>query len=311
VLYVALPRWLADRRVGLLLIAVLCADLLWSARPLLAHGRLTYDRSGWSARLDPPWRFVRVTGPEAKQPFPRADRWLLGYKNLYARRFDLATPAPVVPSRFLSFYRAATRGDRDDLVDLASVRWILSTRAKLRRGYVATGKENKDVRLYDNRGAFPPVQFWSGAAVAGQGDPLERLLSRGFDARRGIEVAPAPAVPAGGARVEVRSALRFDGSSAAATLDAPAAGVVVLTQLAADGWRVEVDGAPARALVVDGILRGVEIGAGTHEVRWVYRPFSLYGGGAVTAVALLVLAVFAVRNRWLRSPDDRATKVAA
>ncbi|HEU5161577.1 MAG TPA: hypothetical protein VFV54_00385 [Thermoanaerobaculia bacterium] len=304
VLYVALPRWLADRRVALLLIAVLCADLLWSARPLLAPGRLVHDRSGWSARLDPPWRFVRVTGPEAQPRFPRADRWLFGYKNLYTRRFDFATPAPVVPSRFLSFFRTARRGDRDDLVDLASVRWVLSTRARLRKGYVPTGADRKDVRLFDNRGAFPAVQFWTGAAAAGERDPFERLLGREFDARRRIEVSPAPvgaAAEGGARRVDVRAALRFDGSSAAATIDAPSAGVVVLTQLAADGWRVEVDGSPATPLLVDGLFRGVEIGAGTHRVRWIYRPLSLYAGGAVTGVALLFLAVFAAANRRLRS----------
>jgi hypothetical protein len=302
--YVLLPRWLADRRAALLLVALVSADLLWSARPLLAHGPLARDSSGWGERLEPPWRFVGVTSESS----PRADRWLLGYQNLYARRFDLATPAPVVPSRFLSFFGTATRGDRDDLVDLASVRWILSPREKLRRGYALTGDETRGVRLFENRTAFPPLQFWSGAAEPA-GDPLGRLLARAFDARRQIEAEPAPERSSGAAvqRVEASWSVAFDGSSADGRIVAPSPGIAVLTQLAEEGWRVEVDGAPARALVIDGLFRGVEVAAGEHRIRWTYRPLSLYAGGAVTALAVLLLAASARRKRGNRARRAGAT----
>ncbi len=302
--YAAAPRWLADRRVALLLVALLAGDLLWSARPLLAHGPLVRDPAGWSARLAPPWRFVRIARSAKEESFLRGDRWLLGYQNLYARRFDFATPAPVVPSRFLSFFRAATKGDRDDLVDLAGVRWVLSTRPRLPRGYAPTPFEERKVRLFENRGALPPIQFWTGAARGGE-DPLERLLAEEHDPRRHAEVDfPLVAARGEGHRASIPVRLRHDGSSAEADIVAPSAGLVVLTQLAADGWRVEVDGAPARDLLVDGLFRGVEVGAGPHRVRWTYRPLSLSVGAAVTGFALLLLAVFALKRKKTRSTQS-------
>ncbi|HEY0593592.1 MAG TPA: hypothetical protein VGF40_17605, partial [Thermoanaerobaculia bacterium] len=225
------------------------------------------------------------------------DRWLLGYQNLYARRFDVATPAPVVPERVLAFFRAATRGDRDDLVDLTGIRWVLTSRERLPRGYDAAGRAVEGVRLFENRGPIPPLQFWSGAGTAGGEDPLARLLAPAYDVRRRIEVDPAPRNAGGGERVDVPFRLRIDGSAAEAELVAPSAGFVVLTQLATDGWRVAVDGAPARALVVGGLFRGVEVAAGRHVVRWTYRPLSLYVGAIVTALTIVALALAALRTR--------------
>ncbi len=313
--YVALPRWLADRRIALVLVALVAADLLWSARALLVRGPLQRDPAGWSAALEPPWRFVRVARSAREESALPGDRWLLGYQNLYARRFDLATPAPVVPERFLSFFRAATRGDRDDLVDLTGVRWVLTSRKRLPRGYDATGRAAGNVRMFENRGAMPPVQFWrlgNTEALQSKTDGLDRfdggrsadallpLLEREFDARAGVKLDATGSrgvVAEAGPRVAAPVSLRIDGASARAKLVAPSAGVVVLTQLAADGWRVTVDGAPARALVADGLFRGVEVTPGRHVIRWSYRPLSLRIGAAVTALTLIALAVASWRRR--------------
>jgi hypothetical protein len=295
--YVVRPRWLADRRIALALVALLAADLLWSARPLTAHGPFRRDPAGWSAALEPPWRFVRVGRSVSEEGALPGDRWMLGYQNLYARRFDLATPAPVVPARFLSFFRVATRGDRDDLVDLSGVRWILTSRPRLPRGYDATRGAVRGVRLFENRGVVPPVQFWSAGAAAGGQDPVERLLTGAYDPRERIEVEPVPANPGSGSRVDLSARLRIDGSTAEAELAAPSAGIVMLTQLAEQGWRVSVDGVPARALVVDGLFRGVEVTAGRHVIRWSYEPLSLRVGAVITAIALAALLIAFARTR--------------
>lgn len=314
--YVAAPRALADRRVGLALVALVAVDLLWSARFLFVHGAVPRDPAGWSAALEPPWRFVRVAGSATQERGLRGDRWILGYQNLYARRFDFATPAPVVPERFLSFFRVATRGDRDDLIDLASVRWILTNRASLPRGYVRTGRKELNITLFENEGALAPVQFWSlpgrrvPQGVAGSpDDALARILSRALDPRAQAHVEGSGI--AARARRELPARLRIDGSSVVAELVAPSRGIVVVTQAAADGWSVSVDGAPERALVVDGLFRGVDVAPGHHVVRWSYRPLSLIVGATITALALAILALaIARRARAVTRDTHRSAFVA-
>lgn len=61
------------------------------------------------------------------------------------------------------------------------------------------------------------------------------------------------------------------------------------------GWRATIDGAPARLYRTDYALRGLPIPAGTHTVRFEFRPRSFYQGGFVSAAALLLLAVSVFR----------------
>jgi hypothetical protein len=60
------------------------------------------------------------------------------------------------------------------------------------------------------------------------------------------------------------------------------------------GWRVRVDGAPARVLRCDFMFLGIVLSPGEHEVELLYRPRALVVGAAISGVALLVLAGFAL-----------------
>lgn len=62
------------------------------------------------------------------------------------------------------------------------------------------------------------------------------------------------------------------------------------------GWRATVDGVPAEVVRADYALRGVKVPAGEHTVRFVYRPWSVTLGVAVTLAALVALAVVVLRR---------------
>ena len=63
-------------------------------------------------------------------------------------------------------------------------------------------------------------------------------------------------------------------------------------------WRVTVDGEPAETVCMYGILRGVWVGRGTHDVVFTYWPRGLGWGIGVTAVALASLvALWGVDRR--------------
>jgi hypothetical protein len=55
------------------------------------------------------------------------------------------------------------------------------------------------------------------------------------------------------------------------------------------GWEATVDGAPARLFRANYVLRGLPVPAGTHTIRFEFRPRSFYRGAAVSAASLLLL----------------------
>jgi hypothetical protein len=74
------------------------------------------------------------------------------------------------------------------------------------------------------------------------------------------------------------------------------AGMLILAETYYPGWTSTVDGKPARVWEAWGALRGVVVPAGEHEVRFSYRPLSVYGGAALTALGILLTTVVVRRK---------------
>jgi hypothetical protein len=74
-------------------------------------------------------------------------------------------------------------------------------------------------------------------------------------------------------------------------------GLLVLREIWDAGWRARVSGAGRPILRVNGLLRGIEIPAGTSEVQLVYRPRLAGALLALAAAALLCAGVGAVVMR--------------
>ena len=74
-------------------------------------------------------------------------------------------------------------------------------------------------------------------------------------------------------------------------------GRLVLSEIAYPGWRAIVDGRRSSWETVDGLLRGVGLTAGRHEVRFEFRPPTVYVGLSLTLVSLAALAYL-----WRRAP---------
>jgi len=68
------------------------------------------------------------------------------------------------------------------------------------------------------------------------------------------------------------------------------------------GWQATIDGAPARLYRTDYALRGLPVPAGTHTVRFEFRPRSFYKGAFISAASLLLLAASVF---WLKRKETR------
>lgn len=69
-------------------------------------------------------------------------------------------------------------------------------------------------------------------------------------------------------------------------------GLLVLSEIDYPGWQARVDGQPAAIEPVDGLLRGVRLGAGQHIVEMHFRPLPVYLGLGISVLTWVVLIVY-------------------
>jgi hypothetical protein len=129
-----------------------------------------------------------------------------------------------------------------------------------------------------------------------------------FDPRRVVWFAEDPGLPeppdaAGTGRVELT---RYEPNLIELELATDRPALLLLGELACQGWRAWVDGESRPILTADGAFRAIYQEAGEHRVRLVYRPPGLVLGAWISLAALLLLLVLSVA-RWRRADPARET----
>jgi hypothetical protein len=171
-----------------------------------------------------------------------------------------------------------------------------------------------DARVFSNARAVPRAMVAPRVRVVpGEDEARAALVEEGFDARREVVVergaegteamgalgAPAAAGATSSGRVSVSEE---SNASVALRVRLTRPGLVVLNDAWAPGLRVQVDGRDAEPVRVNSVLRGVAVGAGTHEVEWKYRVPGLRAGALLSLLGLLLCAGVAVAMRGGRRP---------
>jgi hypothetical protein len=133
---------------------------------------------------------------------------------------------------------------------------------------------------------------WAQAARAGA-DSRRVLLDR--------QPSPAPIEGSSGKGFVVARIAEDRPERVVAEVSSDAAGILVLTDVAYPGWKAQADGNPAEILLADGVFRGVALPAGSHQVVFVYRPFSVIAGAAISAAALVFFLLLARRGEPRRA----------
>ena len=226
--------------------------------------------------------------------------------------------APMVPARMAELLGCieGPRFDADDprvahplqqveslsspLLDLLAVDTVVHRNPGLEQASGLTRlfvNEGEGIAALERAGAGPRAFLCGGAEiVSDKAARLARLSERDFPIHETVllEQDPglSPPLPAAGSMVPV------DLADAAAhgrpdqqrfSVDAPFAGILVLSQSWDPGWSVDVDGQPATVLVADHALLGVALTAGQHEVVFRYVPPGLLTSLPFAAAALGVI----------------------
>ncbi|HEX8255195.1 MAG TPA: hypothetical protein VF846_18790 [Thermoanaerobaculia bacterium] len=238
-------RWL-----DLVIVLLVVGDLLPRAMPLLQAAPFRRDVVPYERRIGERGKLLRFGEID---PAHRTD-WISGYLNLYDRRFDAFTAAPLASESYTRMYRGLLVKPGFKKFAHAGIVHILTT-YRLPKPWFRVASSG-GVYVYENRNAFPTAAHFS------PGAQTLRHASWSLDTRH--------------ARISV---------------NAPHDGVLVLRQQAARGWRVTVDGAPAEPLLMDGLYRGVNVPRGRHEVVWTYDPPLFLLGCVMTFVTLATMQI--------------------
>jgi len=203
-------------------------------------------------------------------------------------------------------------GFASPLLDLLNVRYLLvDARIPADRADVVALRagrpevfRNAEVVVYENWRAMPHAWVVHDVRAASRTDALALLAAREVDPRWTalVEGNPPPFAPATGTPAETAFITRYEADTMAIEVTATAAGLLILSEVWAEGWQAAVDGVPVEIMLADGALRGVPIQAGHHLVELSYAPRSLQLGLLISGIATVaLLASFAaVAVSWTR-----------
>jgi hypothetical protein len=240
-------RAIRSNRWQIAIALCLFADVIVQVQPLLETAPFNSHRVPYPAAIGRSAKIVRV---DMVRNFDR-DGWISGYLNLYDRRFDAWSAAPIVAQRYAALYQSALQRRDVKALDAMSVGYVIAPGALAAFAPVMT---LRGAFLHRSRGAFPLAYF-----------------------RDDILRSATPV-----------TSLAFTPSSVFIDVDAPSDGDVVVTQQASPGWSVTVDEKPANPHE-SSVFRAVHVARGHHSIRWVYRPLPLIIGAILTIAALLHL----------------------
>ncbi len=137
-------------------------------------------------------------------------------------------------------------------------------------------------------------------ALARQSEPLYLYKLRDAPGRVSLLADGRPSEIGRATALSQRDANRFVADS-----QSPVPATVVARELQYPGWQVEIDGHPATPSS-RGMFREVNVPAGSHQVMWSYRPFSVKLGLVITVLTALFLATIGHVRYWHRDWLDRA-----
>jgi hypothetical protein len=96
----------------------------------------------------------------------------------------------------------------------------------------------------------------------------------------------------------------FVEDSESAWVSSQSTGWLVLSDVWYPGWQAWVDGEIATLERADYLFRAVEVPAGSHQVEFIYRPYSFYIGAVISLITILGL----VGYFWIVKAQQRSLK---
>ncbi|MBK8899857.1 MAG: YfhO family protein [Anaerolineaceae bacterium] len=291
--------WSGEPAVG----AVQETAAIW--RPLPIHIPLTLPEAGFF-RLDVPLRrgegdagvvTARILSADGVQEFAHAE----------------IAAAEIAASSWTSFYFSAFPSEwgREFLAEVA----FSGADGQVLVGADAAGQpaftayylprpalvyEDKKTRVYLNEGYMPRAFVVNEAVtVADEAAALAALAAQPDAVARRVllelEGQPTPpALAAAGNGDSIVTITDYGLNQVVLRAEMAAPGFVVLADMAYPGWRAAVDGEETAVYRANSIMRAVYVPAGTHEIRFAFRPPDFMIGAGLSGLGLLICLIVLV-----------------
>ncbi|GAG16129.1 unnamed protein product, partial [marine sediment metagenome] len=182
------------------------------------------------------------------------------------------------------------RSEGERAVALRNIR-LREFRAGFGPGYAPFAESPGRATVYENPAALPRVfRVKRVRSLPGANPVKEALWSSDFNPAEEALVENLPGLEKEYAdgEVEVKG-----WSAGEIRLEASAGGAMfcVLAESFRPGWRCWIDGDETKIYRADGMLRGIVVPAGKHEIFFAYRPLGCYVGWAFTILACIFIVV--------------------
>lgn len=242
-----------------------------------------------------------------------------GYASLFSKRYLRFVRAweskPSTDPGWVSIYLSGAYKARH-LLDLMGVRYVLfnpqSPNEQLYSDLELIQRGDEGA-IYRNPMALPRAFLVHTAETIADDDRLlARLTETTFPVSRTVLLSePAPMLqPASDGSHESATVTLYTPTDVRvrAQVDTPA--MLILSDTLYPGWYATINGQATKIYAADFVLRGVEVPAGTHEIQFYYRPWSVIIGMTVNVLGLFVAAAGAgmICRRSLRArlPQNRS-----
>ena len=194
------------------------------------------------------------------------------------------------------------------LWDLLNVKYVL-TDQELDGKWELAYSDAGSVKVYRNQDVLPRAfVVYRAKVVDGPGQSLERVTDNAFDFRGRVvlEEMPAgwtepPEIPASEAAVQI---VDYEPNRVRLEVETPAAGLLVLADTYAPGWKALLDGVPTPVYVADHAFRAVVAPAGAHQIEFVYEPLSFRVGAATSLLTIVALVLVPIGSRIRRTREQ-------
>jgi hypothetical protein len=162
--------------------------------------------------------------------------------------------------------------------------------------------QDAQVRIFENTQVYPRAYFVE-RVRSGMGSRavFNQVTTTGFDGRREalVEATDLPDLPP---VVPSMTTARADAHRVSPTelrvaTTTTVRRFLVVSEMYYPGWRAYVDGVETPIFCTNYLFRGVVVPEGTHVVRFVYRPASVFVGATVSALALISVGALLAAHR--------------
>lgn len=230
---------------------------------------------------------------------------------------------PLLPARFVAFSHLcgasldefrnqSYAGKLTDMVDLASIRLILTQFKPLPSRYKLLYTSKQGIAIYENPQALPEAYLVGKCHhVQSELEARQAISAPAFDCRNEVIIEPTGAAVSNADASNEPSlflplkAVRENANQVAIDYSSAVPAFMVLTDTFYPGWHATIDGQPTEMFRANYLFRAVHVPSGKHTVQFEYWPFSLVAGLLLFSCATLAAFIIVLTNVSRRNQRNR------